>query len=145
MDGAALRALATEMGLAGLYDRGQGLKDAFDEITLAVESLPTQLIDRGRELPYPQLHWAVRNGDLEMVKALLENKVDPDGFTYLEDDEDEGPMAWLARSEEVDFSTKRKIAKLFFAKGADLSDALIAAEDEEDEDFAEFLREHGDK
>lgn len=131
------------MGVGGLYDRGQGLKEAFDEITLAIESLPGDLIDRGRELPYPQLHWAARNGDFEMVKALLTAGVDENGFTYLEDDEDEGPLSWLAKSDDVDLPTKKKIAKLFIAKGADLSDALVAAEDEDDEDFADFLREQG--
>lgn len=143
MDEESLRTLAGEMGLANVYDKHEGFAETFAIICGAVEKLPPHLIEKGRELPYPQLHWAARDGDLPMVVALLAAGADQDAFTHFEDDEDESPMFWLANSSGVSLALKKQIALEFVKKGADLDAALEAADDNGDSKFADFLREHG--
>lgn len=143
MDEESLRTLAGEMGLASVYDKNDGFKETFEIICGVVEKLPPHLIEQGRDLPYPQLHWAARNGDLPMVVALLAAGADQDAFTHFEDEEDESPMFWLAHSPGVPLALKKKIALAFIEKDAHLDSALEAAEDIGDSKFADFLRKHG--
>lgn len=143
MDDVRLRLLASEMGLVDAYDRKEGFKETFETICAAVENLPPHLIAQGRSLPYPQLHWAVRNGDLPMIVGLLDAGADPDGYTNLEDDEDETPLVWLADTPAIKHPLKKKITLEFIKKDAYLNDALNKAVDNDDDKFADFLREHG--
>lgn len=143
MDKELLRTLAGEMGLANVYDKHEGFAETFAVICKVVEKLPPHLIEQGRELPYPQLHWATRNGDLPMVVALLAAGADQDAFTHFEDEEDESPMFWLANSQGVPLALKKKITLAFIGHDAHLDAALAAAEDNGDSKFADFLRKHG--
>lgn len=116
----------------------------FDEMYVAVASLPADLLGKVEDLPYPQLHRACVEGDLELVKALLVSGVSPMTYVFSEDEEDTTPLAWLAQ-EQMEFSTKVAVADLLFAFGADPDegDALELAEDEGDTAFAAYLRSRG--
>jgi len=137
------KALAVEMGVSEPYDDVEGFKAAFEDICRVVEKLPPDLLERGRNLPYPQLHWAARQGDLAMVCALLSAGVGADSYTYFEDDEDETALVWLAETDGLDTDLKIQIAQALIAKGAYMDEALARANDNADDRFAAYLRTQG--
>jgi hypothetical protein len=116
-----------------------------EEMRCAVEKLPANLIELGRSYDYPQLHRACVDGELELVKGLLDVGLSADAYTYTNDEGDWPPLRWLAEAEDMDAKLKIKVAKLLLKKGAciDEGDALEAAEDADDESFAAFLAAAG--
>ncbi|WP_213603055.1 hypothetical protein [Pseudoxanthomonas japonensis] len=128
----------------GLYEASEDFRAKYEEMYLAVESLPEGLIERGRNLEYPQLHNACLEVDFELVKGLLEAGASADSYTYTEGDTDTTPLVWLAES-QMDSKDKLSLARLLVRYGADVNegDALAAARDWDDEDFVDFLVEAG--
>ena len=135
-----LRFQAERMGIGSLYDRGADLRENFRFLHESIEKLPEHLIERGRDLIYPQLHNAVLEGDCELVQALLDIGVGPDAYTYLNNDEDDTPLESLAEHGEIAFETRTKMAELLIVKGAYVDDAVVRADDNDDEEFMEFLQ-----
>ncbi|MBH1688879.1 hypothetical protein I5U86_00235 [Stenotrophomonas maltophilia] len=134
--------IAAVMGFDDLYRGSEAFRECFNEMLDAVKALPEGLQERGRSLMYPQLHNACVMGDVELVTALLATGLDPDAYTYTDDDEDQPPLVWLARCVELDSEVKRQIAEALLAAGAGLEEG--EPEDEAksvgDDDFASFLR-----
>ncbi|MBH1451700.1 ankyrin repeat domain-containing protein [Stenotrophomonas maltophilia] len=134
--------IAAVMGFDDLYRGSEAFRECFNEMLDAVKALPEGLQERGRSLMYPQLHHACVMGDVELVTALLATGLDPDAYTYTDDDEDQPPLVWLARCVELDSEVKRQIAEALLAAGAGLEEG--EPEDEAksvgDDDFASFLR-----
>lgn len=134
--------IAAAMGFDDVYGGSEAFRERFDEMLDAVEALPEGLHERGRSLMYPQLHNACVMGDVELVTALLATGLDPDAYTYTDDDEDQPPLVWLARDLELDFEVKCQVAEALIAAGASVEEG----EPEEkaksigDHDFANFLR-----
>lgn len=112
-----------------------------EEMRLAVEKLPAELIELGRSYDYPQLHRACVDAELKLVEGLINAGLSADAYTYTNDEDDWPPLRWLAEAEDMDAKLKIKVAKLLLKKGAfiDEGDALQAAEDADDDAFAEFL------
>lgn len=133
---------AAAMGFDDLYSGSEAFRERFDEMLDAVKALPESLQERGRSLMYPQLHNACVMGDVELVTALLATGLDPDAYTYTDDDEDQPPLVWLARDMELDFEVKRQIAERLIAAGASVEEGDPEEEAKEvgDDDFASFLR-----
>lgn len=133
---------AAAMGFDDLYSGSVAFRERFDEMLDAVKALPESLQERGRSLMYPQLHNACVMGDVELVTALLATGLDPDAYTYTDDDEDQPPLVWLARDMELDFEVKRQIAERLIAAGAGVEEGDPEEEAKEvgDDDFASFLR-----
>lgn len=133
------------LGLGEPYANNENFRQAFDEMHSAVEHLPADLLDRGRELPYPQLHNACIAGDLELIKALLVTGIPADTYPCTEDDEDEPALVWLAREKGMALAAKVKVASLLLSHGADVDEggALEWAEELGEKGFAKFLREYG--
>jgi hypothetical protein len=133
--------IAATMGFDDLYRGSEAFRTRFNEMLDAVKALPEGLQERGRSLMYPQLHNACVMGDVELVTALLATGLDPDAYTYTDDDEDQPPLVWLARDVELDFEVKRRIAEALLAAGAivEEGDPEEEAKDVGDDDFASFL------
>ncbi|MEN5374430.1 hypothetical protein ABE587_12110 [[Pseudomonas] hibiscicola] len=133
---------AAAMGFDDLYGGSEAFRERFDEMLDAVGALPEGLQERGRSLMYPQLHNACVMGDVELVRALLATGLDPDAYTYTDDDDDQPPLVWLARDLELDFKAKRQIAEALLAAGASVEegDPEEEAKDVGDDDFAGFLQ-----
>lgn len=133
--------IAAAMGFGDLYSGSEAFRERFDEMLAAVKALPEGLQERGRSLMYPQLHNACVMGDVELVTALLATGLDPDAYTYTDDDEDQPPLVWLARDLELDFDVKRQIADALLAAGADIQEGEPeeTARSAGDNDLAEYL------
>ncbi|MCI1056635.1 hypothetical protein [Stenotrophomonas maltophilia] len=133
--------IAAAMGFDDLYSGSEAFRERFDEMLDAVKLLPVALQERGRSLRYPQLHNACVMGDVELVMALLATGLDPDAYTYTDDDEDQPPLVWLARNVELDFDVKRQIAEALLAAGASVEEGEPKEEAKiiGDDDFASFL------
>ncbi|MDT3488752.1 hypothetical protein ROV93_00885 [Stenotrophomonas maltophilia group sp. msm4] len=133
--------IAAAMGFDDLYGGSEAFRERFDEMLDAVKALPEGLHERGRSLMYPQLHNACVMGDVELVTALLATGLDPDAYTYTDDDDDLPPLVWLARDIEPGFEVKRQIAEALLAAGASVEegDPEEEAKDVGDDDFANFL------
>lgn len=133
--------IAAAMGFDDLYSESEDFRKRFDEMLEAVKALPESLQERGRSLMYPQLHNACVMGDVELVTALLATGLDPDAYTYTDDDEDQPPLVWLARNVELDFRVKRQIAEALLAAGATVGEGDSEGEAKivGDDDFASFL------
>lgn len=140
-----MRSKAELQGLKELYDNSDGFRERFDEMYAAVERLPEPLIERGREYDYPQLHIACVSADIPMVEGLLKAGLCPDSYTFTDDEEDEPPLVWLAKEEEMDPADKLQVAAFLLDNGANIDEgnALGAAEDVGDKAFALFLRGRG--
>ena len=121
---------AAAMGFDDLYGGSEAFRERFDEMLDAVRALPEGLQERGRSLMYPQLHNACVMGDVEVVRALLATGLDPDAYTYTEDDEDQPPLVWLARDVELDFDVKRQMEE---------GEPEEQAKNIGDDDFGSFL------
>ncbi|MDT9581416.1 hypothetical protein RS982_08880 [Stenotrophomonas indicatrix] len=136
------KSIAAAMGFDDLYGGSEAFRERFDEMLDAVKALPEGLQERGRSLMYPQLHSACVMGDVELVTALLATGLDPDAYTYTDDDEDQPPLVWLARDLELDFEVKCQVAEALLAAGAGLEEGEPEdeANDVGDDDFASFLR-----
>ena len=136
------KSIAAAMGFDDLYGGSEAFRERFDEMLDAVKALPESLQERGRSLMYPQLHNACAMGDAELVTALLATGLDPDAYTYTDDDEDQPPLVWLARDTELGFEVKRQIAEALFAAGADVQEggAAEAARSAGDYDLADYLQ-----
>lgn len=134
--------IAAAMGFDDLYSESEDFRERFDEMLEAVKALPEALQERGQSLIYPQLHNACVMGDVELVTALLATGLDPDAYTYTDDDEDQPPLVWLARDLELDFEVKCQVAEALLAAGAGLEEGEPEdeANDVGDDDFASFLR-----
>lgn len=134
--------IAAAMGFEDLYGGSEAFRERFDEMLDAVKALPEDLQERGRSLMYPQLHNACVMGNVELVRALLATGLDPDAYTYTDDDEDQPPLVWLARDVELDFEVKRQIAEALLSAGASVEEGEPEEEAKEigDDDFASFLR-----
>ncbi|HFF6158325.1 hypothetical protein U4I95_08920 [Stenotrophomonas maltophilia] len=134
--------IAAAMGFDDLYNGSEAFRERFEEMLDAVTALPESLQERGRSLMYPQLHNACVMGDVELVTALLATGMDPDAYTYTDEDGDQTPLVWLARDMELDFDVKRQIAEALIAAGASVEEGEPeeAAKDIGDDDFASFLR-----
>lgn len=134
--------IAAAMGFDDLYGGSEAFRERFDEMLDAVKALPEALQERGQSLIYPQLHNACVMGDVELVTALLATGLDPDAYTYTDDDEDQPPLVWLARDLELDFEVKCQVAEALLAAGAGLEEGEPEdeANDVGDDDFASFLR-----
>lgn len=137
--------IAAAMGFDDLYSGNEAFRERFDEMLDAVKALPESLQERGRSLMYPQLHNACAMGDAELVTALLATGLDPDAYTYTDDDEDQPPLVWLARGVELNFEVKRQIAEALLAAGASVEegDPEEKAKGVGDDDFASFLHAKG--
>jgi len=140
-----MKAKAEALGWSRLYESNEDFRLVFEQMHAAIERLPAELIDRGRLLPFPQLHVACVEGELDLAEALLGAGVAPDTYPCTEDENDEPPLVWLAKEEGMDPGVKIRVAGLLLAKGADIDEggALGAAEEIGDDDFARFLREFG--
>lgn len=136
------KSIAAAMGFDDLYGGSEAFRERFDEMLDAVKALPEGLQERGRSLMYPQLHNACVMGDVELVTALLATGLDPDAYTYTDDDEDQPPLVWLARDLELDFEVKCQVAEALIAAGAGVEEGEPEEEatDIGDYDFASFLR-----
>lgn len=134
--------IAAAMGFDDLYGGSGAFRERFDEMLDAVKALPEGLQERGRSLMYPQLHKACVMGDVELVTALLAAGLDPDAYTYTDDEEDQPPLVWLARGVELNFEVKRQIAEALIGAGASVEEGDPEEEAKEvgDDDFASFLR-----
>ncbi|WP_295558147.1 hypothetical protein [uncultured Stenotrophomonas sp.] len=137
--------IAAAMGFDDLYSGSEAFRERFDEMLDAVKALPEALQERGRSLWYPQLHNACVVGDVELVTALLATGLDPDAYTYTDDDEDQPPLVWLARDGELDFEVKRQIAEALLAAGASVEEGEPEQEARaaDDDDFADYLGSKG--
>lgn len=126
-----------------MYESNKDFQTIFDEMYRVVESLPDSLIARGRALPFPQLHIACVQGDVELVDALIRGGIAPDTYPCTEDEDDEPPLVWLAREPDMDPPTKLRVASLLLQHGADPEegDAMEFAKDHGDKDFAVFMRD----
>ncbi|WP_313146467.1 hypothetical protein [Stenotrophomonas sp.] len=135
------KSIAAAMGFDDLYGGSEAFRERFDEMLDAVKALPEDLQERGRSLMYPQLHNACVMGDVELVTALLATGLDPDAYTYTDDDEDQPPLVWLARDVELNFEAKRQVAEALLAAGASVEegDTEEEAKNVGDDDFASFL------
>lgn len=133
--------IAATMGFDDLYRGSEAFRERFDEMLGAVNSLPEALQERGRSLMYPQLHNACVMGDVELVRALLTTGLDPDAYTYTDDEDDQPPLVWLARDLELDFEVKCQVAEALLAAGASVGegDSEEEAKSVGDDDFASFL------
>lgn len=137
--------IAAAMGFDDLYGGGEAFRERFDEMLDAVKALPEGLHERGRSLMYPQLHNACVMGDVELVTALLATGLDPDAYTYTDDDEDQPPLVWLARDVELDFEVKCQVAEALIGAGASVEEGepKEEAKDLGDEAFVDFLNSKG--
>ncbi len=133
---------AAAMGFDDLYSGSEAFRERFDEMLDAVKALPEGLQERGRSLMYPQLHNACVIGDVELVRALLATGLDPDAYSYTDDDEDQPPLVWLARDMELDFDIKCQVVEVLIGAGASVEEGDPEAEAKSigDHDFANFLR-----
>ncbi|WP_349743657.1 hypothetical protein [Stenotrophomonas geniculata] len=133
---------AAAMGFHDLYSESEAFRERFDEMLDAVKALPENLQERGWSLMYPQLHNACVMGDVELVRALLNAGLDPDAYTYTDDDEDQPPLVWLARDLELDFEVKCQVAEALLGARASVEEGESEREAEAigDKDFADFLR-----
>jgi hypothetical protein len=143
--GEAIRAVAEELGWLALYDTSEPFRERFGDMYDAVEALPAHLIERGRMLGYPQLHWACVAGDIELVDALLVGELPADAYTFTDDEMDEPPLVWLAQDTQLTSELKIQVAQVLLRRGADVNEgsAVVSAVDGEDADFETFLRAHG--
>jgi hypothetical protein len=134
--------IAAAMGFDDLYSGNEAFRERFDEMLDAIKALPESLQERGRSLMYPQLHNACVMGDVELVTALLTTGLDPDAYTYTDDDEDQPPLVWLARDLGLDFKVKCQVAEALIAAGASVEEGEPEEEAKSigDHDFASFLR-----
>jgi ankyrin repeat protein len=139
-----MEAEAIKQGWGRVYTRSPEFKENFDQMCVAIAALPPPLLERVIDYPYPQLHRACVDGDLELVSALLEAGICPMSYVCSGDDDDGTPLVWLAQ-EKMDFTTKVAVADLLLARGADPDegDPLEAALDEGDEAFANYLISRG--
>jgi len=137
--------IAVAMGFDDLYGGSEAFRERFDEMLDAVKALPEGLHERGRSLMYPQLHNACVMGDVELVTALLATGLDPDAYTYTDDDEDQPPLVWLARDVELDFEVKCQVAEALIGAGASVEEGepKEEAKDLGDEAFVDFLNSKG--
>lgn len=137
--------IAAAMGFDDLYGGSEAFRERFDEMLDAVKALPEGLHERGRSLMYPQLHNACVMGDVELVTALLATGLDPDAYTYTDDDEDQPPLVWLARDVELDFEVKCQVAEALIGAGASVEEGepKEEAKDLGDEAFVDFLNSKG--
>lgn len=128
-----------------LYASNEDFRAVFDQMHSAVEELPAHLIDRGRQLNFPQLHLACVAGDLELVKGLLATGIPADTYPCTEDEDDEPALVWLAKDVGMEPKIKIQVATLLLANGADVDEggALDVAEEMGEESFAQFLRKAG--
>lgn len=133
--------IAAAMGFDDLYGGSEAFREGFDEMLDAVKALPEGLHERGRSLIYPQLHNACVMGDVELVRALLATGLDPDAYTYTDDDDDQPPLVWLARDLELDFEIKCQVAEALIATGACLKEGEPEQEAREvgDDEFGDYL------
>lgn len=140
-----MRSKAELQGLTRPYDNSDEFRKRFHEMYEAVEQLPETLIERGRAYDYPQLHIACVSADIPIVAGLLKAGLCASSYTFTEDDEDQPPLVWLAREEEMDPADKLQVAAFLLGNGADIDEggALGFAEDFGDEAFAQFLRNRG--
>jgi hypothetical protein len=143
MDEGALLLHAQQHGFGAVYASSADFRQVYGDQVRAVENLPVHLLERGRELPYPQLHSACLAGDTELVAALLSLDVGPDIYPCLDDDEDDTPLEWLAEECGMEFTLRIQIAQLLIDAEAHLDEALFRAVENDDEAFAKFLRERG--
>lgn len=134
--------IAAAMGFDDLYGGSEAFRERFDEMLDAVTALPESLQERGRSLMYPQLHNACVMGDVELVRALLATGLDPDAYTYTDDDEDQPPLVWLARDVELAFGVKRQIAEALLAAGASVEEGAPEEEAKNtgNDHFAGYIR-----
>lgn len=140
-----MKAKAETLGWSRLYESNEDFRLVFDQMCAAIETLPAGMIGRGRLLPFPQLHVACVEGEVELVGALLGAGVAPDAYPCTEDENDEPPLVWLAKEEGMDPDIKIRVAELLIARGADVDEgrALGMAQEIGNDDFARFLRKFG--
>lgn len=131
---------AAEQGWARNYAKSPEFRENFDLMCRVIEALPAELSEKAADYPYPQLHRACVEGELALVKALLEGGASPMSYVCSDNDDDSTPLVWLAQ-EKMDAATKIAVADLLLSFGADPDegDPLEAALDEGDDDFANYL------
>lgn len=136
-----MEAKAEALGWGKAYASNPDFKAIFDEMHEAVDGLPPLLLVRGQELPFPQLHHACLEADLELVAALLDAGLAADTYPCTEDEDDEPALVWLARDELLSSDEKIIVATLLLDRGADVNEggALDHAKEAEEESFVEFL------
>lgn len=93
---------AKALGWGRAYASNEDFRAVFDEMHMAVEKLPPHLIEQGRELNFPQLHYACIEGDLELVRGLLAAGICADTYPCTENEDDEPALVWLARDDELE-------------------------------------------
>jgi hypothetical protein len=102
-----------------------------DEMLAAIETLPPGLRERAAELPFPQLHNACLNCDLQLVAALVNAGLAADMYPCTDDEDDQPPLVWLAEHYDGDIKPAKQTIDLLIKLGADVDEGcplLVAAE-----------------
>lgn len=95
----------------------------------AIQKLPPGLRERATELPFPQLHNACLNCDLELVAALISAGLNSDMYPCTDDEDDQPPLVWLAEHYDGDIKPAKETIDLLIQLGADVDEGcpLLAA------------------
>lgn len=102
-----------------------------EEMLAAIASLPATLRGRAEKYPFPQLHNACLDADLELVEAMLDAGLTADMYLCTEDEDDVPPLVWIAAHRDGEIGSVAKTIDLLMSRGADIDDGfplLVAAE-----------------
>lgn len=102
-----------------------------DEMLEAIAALPPHLRARGDKLPFPQLHNACLDCDLDLVAALIHAGLTADMYPCTDDEDDEPPLVWMAEHYDGDSAPAKATIELLLKLGADVDEGcplLVAAE-----------------
>lgn len=74
-------------------------KEAHLRMTAATQGiLDPELQARARKLVFPHLHHACIRGDVDLVRALLDQALEPDMYPCATEEDNEPPLVWVAQA-----------------------------------------------
>lgn len=74
-------------------------KEAHRRMTAATQGiLDPELQARARKLVFPHLHHACIRGDVDLVRALLDQALEPDMYPCATEEDNEPPLVWVAQA-----------------------------------------------
>ena len=97
----------------------------------AIQMLPPALSERAAELPFPQLHNACLDCDLDLIAALIRAGLTGDMYPCTDDEDDQPPLVWMAEHYDGEIKPAKETIDLLLKLGADADDGcplLVAAE-----------------
>jgi ankyrin repeat protein len=112
-----------------------------EEMSAAIAGLPSDLRKRAEQYPFPQLHNACLDADLELIEAMLDAGLAADMYPCTEDEDDVPPLTWIAAYRDGEIGPTAATVDLLLRRGASIDEGfpLLAAAERGDIELVQIF------